>query len=171
MPTNIEIKARASDYQAQLRRAEEIADGPPLRFTQEDTFYHVPNGRLKLRVFADGSGELIQYRRPDAEGPKTSDYALVRIGDPTALGGLLAAALGVRAVVRKTRTLLLCGQTRLHFDEVEGLGNFIELEVVLADGQSAAEGEAIASGLMGQLGILPGDLLAGAYVDMLEGRA
>lgn len=170
MPTNIEIKARTSDYPAQLRRAEEIADGPPKRFTQDDTFYHVPHGRLKLRVFADGSGELIQYHRPDAEGPKASDHALVRTDDPDDLGRVLSTALGVRAVVRKTRTLLLCGQTRLHFDEVEGLGHFIELEVVLAEGQSAAEGEAIAHGLMKELGICPEDLLAGAYVDMMDGR-
>ncbi|MBR9976098.1 MAG: class IV adenylate cyclase [Bacteroidetes bacterium] len=169
MPTNIEIKARVSDYTAQLRLAEEIADVPPQQFTQEDTFFPVPHGRLKLREFADGSGELIQYDRPDTEGPKTSAYALVRTDDPTTLKRALAVALGVRAVVRKTRTLLLCGRTRLHFDEVEGLGNFIELEVVLADGQSAAEGEAIAQALMKRLGIRPEDLLASAYVDMLEG--
>ena len=171
MPTNIEIKARATDFPAQLRRAEAIADTPPRRFTQTDTFFPVPHGRLKLREFADGSGELIQYRRPDREGPKASDYALVRMDDPVPLRAALTAALGVRAVVRKTRTLLLCGRTRLHFDEVEGLGEYIELEVVLADGQSADEGRAVAEGLMSALGIGSDDLVAGAYVDLLEARA
>lgn len=167
MAVNVEIKARASDYIAQLRKAGEVADTAVEVLRQEDTFFDVPRGRLKLREFGDGSGELIQYERADAAGPKQSAYILSRTHDPRSLKAALSAALGVRAVVRKTRRLLLAGQTRLHFDEVEGLGNFIELEVVLRDGQSAEEGAAIARGLMETLGILDEHLLTGAYADMI----
>lgn len=167
MKRNIEIKAHARDFDAQVDKAERIASGPAQLITQEDTFFHVSNGRLKLREFGDGTGELIQYHRADAAGPKQSSYVLSRTTEPETLKAALANALGVRAVVKKTRTLYLSGQTRLHFDEVENLGRFIELEVVLDAEQDAGEGTPIAEKLMAALGIQEGDLITGAYVDML----
>jgi predicted adenylyl cyclase CyaB len=83
------------------------------------------------------------------------------------LKALLALALGTSSVVRKVRTLYLHGQTRIHLDEVEGLGDFVELEVVLQEGQSEADGQAIARRLMRRLGIQPADLVEGAYMDLL----
>ena len=71
-------------------------------------------------------------------------------------------------MVRKKRTVYLAGRTRIHFDEVEGLGKFIELEVVLRDGEDAASGSAIAEDLMTKLGINKSDLIEQAYVDLLE---
>jgi adenylate cyclase class IV len=53
-------------------------------------------------------------------------------------------------------------------DDVEGLGQFMELEVVLREGQGDAEGQAIAEGLMAGLGVERGDLLEGAYMDLIE---
>lgn len=79
----------------------------------------------------------------------------------------LSAALGVIGTVRKHRVLYLSGQTRIHLDDVEGLGDFLELEVVLDDGQSTAEAERIANDLMAQLGITGDDLVAVAYIDLL----
>ena len=74
----------------------------------------------------------------------------------------------MRGVVRKTRYLYLAGQTRIHLDDVEGLGQFMELEVVLRPDQTDAEGQAIAEDLMARLGIRKEDLLEGAYMDLLE---
>jgi adenylate cyclase class IV len=62
------------------------------------------------------------------------------------------------------------GQTRVHLDEVEGLGEFMELEVVLRQGQTDLEGQAIARDLMSRLGVHEEDLLEGAYMDLLEGK-
>jgi predicted adenylyl cyclase CyaB len=56
-------------------------------------------------------------------------------------------------VVKKTRTLYVIGQTRVHVDQVEGLGVFLELEVVLREGQTEADGKAIAENLMSEFGI------------------
>ena len=66
--------------------------------------------------------------------------------------------------------LYLAGRTRIHLDAVEGLGEFLELEVVLRDGESAEDGVAEARRIMAALGIGPGHLVEGAYVDHL-GRA
>nr|WP_220347731.1 class IV adenylate cyclase [Alkalilimnicola ehrlichii] len=125
---------------------------------------------MKLRAFGDGTGELIQYDRPDASGPKTSTYIRSPTDDPASLKAALAAALGVRAVVKKCRTVFLVGQTRIHLDEVAELGRFIELEVVLTPAQTEAEGVKIAQRLMAELAIEPQDLIAGAYVDLMTAQ-
>jgi len=170
MPANIEIKARLRNFADLRRRAEAISDTPVQVIPQEDTFFHVPKGRLKLRQFAPDSGQLVYYERTDASGPKRSDYILAATSEPSALKAALTAALGVRGVVRKTRYLYMVGQTRVHLDEVDGLGEFMELEVVLRPEQSDAEGQAIAQDLMTRLGVREEDLLEGAYMDLLEGK-
>jgi adenylate cyclase len=170
MPRNVEIKARASDPARLRALALELADGAPVVIEQDDTFFATAEGRLKLRTFADGRGELIFYARPDRTGPRTSRYAIAPVGDAAALREVLAAALPVRGRVRKRRELLLAGRTRIHLDRVQGLGDFLELEVVLAADEDVAAGEAEARALMARLEVAPGDLVAGAYLDLLDGR-
>ncbi len=92
----------------------------------------------------------------------------VPVADAGALREALARGLGVTGRVRKQRWLLQAGQTRIHLDRVEGLGDFIELEVVLRDGQSDAEGAAIAQALMQALGLADAPRVAGAYLDLLR---
>ncbi len=168
MPSNIEIKARIRDFAELQSRAESFSDAPVQVILQEDIFFHTRRGRLKLRQLAPDRGELIYYTRPDQEGPKRSEYHIFPTSDPANLKRVLALAYGIRGVVRKTRYLYLVGQTRVHLDDVEGLGQFLELEVVMREGQSDAEGQAIAEELMARLGVERSDLLEGAYMDLLE---
>lgn len=168
MPRNIEIKARLDDIDALLPRVAALdARGPEL-LQQDDTFFACAAGRLKLRAFGPERGELIFYRRADSAGPKLSDYRIVPTAEPDALRAALADAYGVSGRVRKLRTLYLAGRTRIHLDRVEGLGHFLELEVVLADGDSEADGVAEAHALLAHLGVGPERLLEGAYVDLLR---
>lgn len=170
MARNVEIKARIESVNALEPRVAALADVGPTAIAQDDTFFHCPHGRLKLRVFADGHGELIAYDRGDTSGPKISDYVRAPIAEPAALREALTRACGQRGRVVKQRTLYLIGPTRVHLDVVEGLGHFLELEVVLRDDQSAAEGEAVAQRLLAALGIAPSQLLPAAYIDLLEQR-
>ncbi len=170
MPSNIEIKARVHDLAALNARAAALSDTPLQVIPQEDTFFNVPHGRLKLRQLAPDRGQLIYYERNDTAGPKRSNYYIAETADPAALKTALTAALGLRGVVRKRRSLYMVGQTRVHVDEVEGLGQFMELEVVLRPGQSEAEGQAIAAELMAKLGVSESDLLEGAYMDLVESK-
>jgi predicted adenylyl cyclase CyaB len=119
-------------------------------------------------VLSPDFGQLIYYERPDLDGPKRSDYHLANIVDPENLKTALSLALGVRGVVKKTRYFYTVGQTRIHLDEVEGLGHFMELEVILREGQSDAEGRAIAEELMDRLGVRKEALIEGAYMDLLD---
>jgi adenylate cyclase class IV len=166
MAANVEIKARVRDLPALERAATALSGVPPTVLGQEDTFFPVPRGRLKLRRLAADRGELIYYDRPNEAGPKQSQYSIARAAEPDALATVLSRSLGTAGVVRKERRLYLVGQTRIHLDRVDGLGDFVELEVVLRPGQSTAEGHAIAAGLMRQLGIQEDDLVAGAYLDL-----
>jgi predicted adenylyl cyclase CyaB len=170
MPSNIEIKARARcDLPLLRERAAGLATEAPRLFRQEDTFFRAPRGRLKLRVSSPGAAELIYYERPDDSGPRRSLYSVAAIADAPALKEVLARSLGVRGVVRKTRELFIATDTRIHLDDVESLGRFLELEVMLS-GSDEAAGRARCHELMRALGVEAADLVNGAYLDMLEGR-
>jgi predicted adenylyl cyclase CyaB len=168
MANNIEIKARVDDFEALKARAESISDNPLEIIPQTDIFFNSAKGRLKLRILAPDLGYLIFYERPDQGGPKRSDYHLAESRDPENLKVTLSLALGVRGVVRKTRYLYMVGQTRIHLDDVEGLGHFMELEVVMNEEQSDAEGQGIAEDLMRRLEVREEALLEGAYMDLIE---
>jgi predicted adenylyl cyclase CyaB len=109
----------------------------------------------------------VYYVRQDVAGPKHSEYQIFNTTDPAGLKQILVQAFGVLGVVTKVRYLYLAGQTRIHLDDVQGLGKFMELEVVLRPGQSDTEGQAIANDLMDKLGIQQADLIEGAYMDLL----
>jgi predicted adenylyl cyclase CyaB len=168
MPTNVEIKARVSDLDRLRLIVEPLSDEPCEATFQDDTFFRTTRGRLKLRVTRPGGACLIYYEREDSLGPKPSRYVVSPAPDPESLRSLLAAALGVRGVVRKQRRLYMIGNTRVHLDRVEGLGAFMELEVMLQSGQGVEEGLGVARELMTRLRIGTGELVKGAYIDLLE---
>jgi predicted adenylyl cyclase CyaB len=165
---NVEIKARINDLQNAFRIVENLADFSPTILEQVDTFFHCQNGRLKLREFNNSKAELISYLRPDSFGPKLSNYTRVEVENPTALKEVLDTTLGIKGVVKKRRTLFMVGQTRIHLDEVEGLGEFLEIEVVLNENQPILEGEKIAIEIMNNLGVSKPDLIDGSYIDLIE---
>jgi adenylate cyclase class IV len=174
MPRNIEIKAALGDLgglDTLLPRARALAGAEPTRIEQDDTFFRVPHGRLKLRQFADGSAELIHYHRPDSGEAKASDYVRVAVPDAAALREALARGCGLLGRVRKTRWLLIVDEdgfsTRVHLDRVESLGDFMELEVVLKDQQADAAGAAVAQALMGRLGLQHARRVSGSYLDLM----
>ena len=119
------------------------------------------------RCFSDSNGELIYYDRPDTEDPAESNYVLFPTKEIKTVTEILTRSLGILGVVRKRRILYLTGQTRIHLDDVEGLGTFVELEVVLQEGQTGEDGVQIAREVMGQLQIPDKDLIKNAYIDLL----
>jgi predicted adenylyl cyclase CyaB len=165
---NVEIKARLADIRIQLDLAQSLCGGPGELIHQVDVFFHCERGRLKLRLFDDGHGELIHYHRPSEMGPKLSDYVLARSDDPASLREALSRAHGVQAIVEKERRLFIHGRTRIHLDRVKNLGTFIELEVVLGEQEEASNGHREADSLMNQLQIDPESLIDRAYVDLLQ---
>jgi adenylate cyclase class IV len=86
MASNIEIKARSKDFANQKKLAEKISGGTPELLIQEDIFFRVPQGRLKLRILGLHQGELIAYSRPDRPVIKQSTYEIFRTTYPESFG-------------------------------------------------------------------------------------
>ena len=168
MKRNLEIKARLSDPARTRARVASLSETEPVWIEQRDTFFRVERGRLKLREFGDGSAELIWYERRDRAGPGESRYTVSPTRHPLRLATALRRSLGLRGVVTKRRQLFRVGSTRIHLDLVEGLGAFLELEVVLDPEDPGARGDAIARDLMRKLGIRAEELVDVAYIDLLE---
>jgi predicted adenylyl cyclase CyaB len=168
MPRNIEIKARVEDIEALAAKVTAIADQGPIEIIQDDTFFACDAGRLKLRTFAVGEGELIFYRRNNQTGPKESFYVRSPTSAPDTMREALSLAYGQAGRVQKRRTLFFVGRTRVHLDRVCGLGNFLELEVPLEEHESFEAGVREAHELMAQLFVEPSQLIEGAYVDLFE---
>ncbi len=162
MARNIEIKARISSAEALLPRVAAMASEGPIEIAQQDTFFCCEAGRLKLRDFLNGTGELIFYRRANQVGPKESFYLRSETSTPEILKRSLALAYGEAGSVSKQRTLFLVGRTRVHLDKVQGLGHFLELEVVLGENESSEVGALEAHELMYSLGIEQHQLVEGA---------
>jgi predicted adenylyl cyclase CyaB len=164
---NVEIKARISSVEALVPRVAALADQGPIEIEQDDTFFVCERGRIKLRALSATEGQLIFYRRANQAGPKESRFVISPTASPDSLRDALALAYGSAGRVRKHRTLYLVGRTRVHLDRVESLGHFLELEVVLADGESPDAGVKEARALMTALGLGDDQLIDGAYVDLL----
>lgn len=168
MPRNIEIKARVADIEALRATVTAIADQGPIEIIQDDTFFKCDAGRLKLRTFAIGDGELIFYRRNNQTGPKESFYVRSPTSAPETMRDALSLAYGQVGRVQKRRTLFIVGRTRVHLDKVSGLGNFLELEVVLDEHEPFEAGVREAHEFMTRLSVDPSQLIEGAYIDLLE---
>jgi adenylate cyclase class IV len=167
MASNIEMKARVEDPAALRARALSLKPHEVFELEQVDTFFRCETGRLKLRQFADGSAELIAYQRPNTQGARESVYYRTPTSDGEGLLQALTSSLGIKTIVRKNREVMLVGQSRIHLDRVESLGDFMEIEVVLRPEQSAADGEIILADLMADLGITSEHCIAGAYADFI----
>ncbi|MFZ0761680.1 MAG: class IV adenylate cyclase [Candidatus Sulfotelmatobacter sp.] len=167
MASNIEIKAILKNRAEAQAVAARLGEAGKETIHQEDFFFNAGGARLKLRILAPDRGELIRYERADVADARCSRYLIARTSDPRIMLKILTAVLGRTGVVKKTRTLYFVGQTRIHLDQVEGLGDFLELEVVLRAGQSDDEGKSIAAALLADFGIHKRQLIGEAYVDLL----
>jgi predicted adenylyl cyclase CyaB len=139
---NLELKVHSSagDNQRAIQHLRSVGASEPVTLFQRDTYLNVSSGRLKVREItspAVSSAELIQYSRPDISGMRLSTYrrTTVELDQVRSLIESLNDALGVRVMVEKNRDVLILGTTRIHLDEVHGLGHFIELETVLGGGE------------------------------------
>jgi homotetrameric cytidine deaminase len=165
---NLEIKARDADPSATAARCRALGASDEGVLEQRDTYFAGRHGRLKLRA-QDGAGaELIAYRRPDNAEAEESAFIRAPAADPGLLLEALDAALGVTVVVVKQRRLFMWENVRIHLDDVEGLGTFIELEAMVGPGlNSAADAAEKVARLRSELAIADDALVAAGYSDLL----
>ncbi len=167
MPTLVEIKARCANPQTVIDWLR--ANGADFLGVdhQIDTYFKVPEGRLKLRQ-GNVEQNLIFYQRPNQEGPKQSDVLLHKPTDVDGLKQVLASALGVLIEVDKRRSIFFIDNVKFHVDEVRHLGRFLEIEAIDEDGSIGVERlRAQCDYYMQQLGVDENDLVQVSYSDML----
>ena len=164
---NIELKARLVDFDRARKTAESIAEKRLGVHRQTDTYFRCHHGRLKLRQVEHVPGQLVWYARADEPGAKASDYQVVPVANPETLKAALTAALGVWIVVEKQREIFLWHNVRIHLDRVEGLGEFIEFEAVLTDGEDDASGHARLDELVERFHIEEDHFVPVSYSDLL----
>lgn len=170
---NLEIKVHCDDALFAAVRQRAVVLGEVSLLKQRDTYFAVPTGRLKLREIESGTdrwAELIGYSRPDSEAARYSTYHLTQIalGQVENLTESLSETIGVRVVVSKVREVVLCRRTRIHIDQVENLGYYIELETVMGAGDSESDAEAELAEIMSLIGIDGLPAIGGSYSDLLE---
>lgn len=162
---NLELKARLADPQQAERLAERLGAREGGLLVQVDTYFNAPQGRLKLREINGLEAQLIAYDRPEDEAPRWSRFRVVAVGDPAGMKLLLTEALGLRGTVRKQRQLYLWNDCRIHLDRVEGLGTFIEFEV-LSQGDDCSDLDRMEV-LMLHFGLQDADAIRASYSDLL----
>lgn len=163
---NIELKARLADRAKAIDACAGLGAMPQGDLHQIDTYFNVPNGRLKYRAITPGDDYLVAYHRPDIAAAKACDYTICPASE--AVRDLLAETLGVVAIVDKVRTLYLWENVRIHLDLVENLGEFIEFEAVL-DGEryDDADGHEKLKRLCTAFHIAGADIEARSYIDLI----
>jgi len=165
---NIEIKSPLADRPCTEERLRSL--GAKLEWTrrQVDTFFNSPSGWLKLREVEGCQAELISYRRSvEDSGPRESDYHILRSDAPSELLSVLEGSLGILGRVEKQRALWIYRNTRVHLDRVEGLGDFLELETVLVDIDSA-EGTAESEEVINLLELDRESFISVPYLELLR---
>ena len=167
MNRNIELKARCSDLSAAREAARAIGAEYTGTLEQRDTYFIAEQGRLKLRETSGQSAELIAYTRDNTAAVRRSEYQLVSVPDAAALLAALTAALGVRGAVVKRRELWMWQRVRIHLDEVERLGTFVELEAVMGANEPDEIGQQKVATLRERLSIADRDLVGDSYSDLL----
>ncbi len=162
---NVELKALDGSPEATIEACRKLGAIDCGVLWQQDTYFHTPQGRFKLREQRPGRCQLIHYSRADEPHERESRYRIMDVGEPSTMRSFLGESLGVRATVTKRRRLFLWRSVRIHLDDVEGLGKFLELEAVAPpESDLGAEHELIAE-LRMRLSITDADLVPVGYAD------
>jgi adenylate cyclase class IV len=163
---NLELKARDPDPPRSLEVCARLGAEDKGLLIQQDTYFPVPNGRLKLRREGDGPAHLIAYERADRTGSRESSFRIVEVPDATGTEAALAAVLGVRGHVSKQRRLFLLEEVRIHLDLVVGLGTYIEFEALAGRSDPARFADRLAD-LCRYFGLDESHFVAESYCDLL----
>jgi adenylate cyclase class 2 len=164
---NIELKARDTSPQRSLECCRALGAEDHGELWQRDTYFTVAHGGLKLREQRPGTAHLIQYERPDRAEQRESRYRLVEVDDGAVALAALGTALGVVGVVVKRRRLFLWRGVRIHLDDVESLGTFIEFEAVASPASDLEREHALLDELRSVFAIAPQQLVGSGYLNQL----
>lgn len=166
---NLELKARDPEPGRSLAICASLGLEDRGFLDQLDTYFDVRRGRLKLREQEGRVPELIAYDRPDRAHSRESRYYLVEVAEAESLRAALTATVGVKVEVRKRRRLFCGDAEQVHLDEVEGLGSFLEFELLAGTGSSLDRERERLEDLRQAFQVADENLIAGSYSDLVLG--
>lgn len=127
---NVEFKAELRDLPLARSICKALKATWVGELQQTDTYFRVASGRLKKRETVGEETEFIFYDRANRIRPKISQFTIY--SEQHALERFGTAPLPIWLVVKKKRDLWIHGNVRIHLDQVEGLGNFLEFEALVS---------------------------------------
>lgn len=163
---NIEFKAELRDVEIARKACELIGAKKIGTIDQTDTYFKMPDGRLKRRETTDEHVEWIFYHRPDKSRPKLSNFTI--LSDRQAKTRWGTANLRPWLTVKKRRELWIIDNTRIHLDCVDRLGSFIEFEAMVSAKYNVQECHTIVAHLREQFGPALGEPISVSYCDLME---
>lgn len=163
---NLEAKFPLTNHAEAEARASDLGYTRRAVLHQRDTFFRVANGKLKLRE-ENGTAVLIYYHRDESGPLMLSNYEIVKVADPPRTLRILATALGPIAVVEKVRTLMMRDNVRFHLDQVTRLGDYGEIEAVIADGDDPERSRSAVNEILAALNVGQSDLIEMSYFEMI----
>jgi adenylate cyclase class 2 len=167
MRKNFEIKVKLSDPPKTKKLVQLICKGKsPVsqKQVQEDIYYNVNKGRLKLRVINGKTGNLIHYFRSNESSKRVSNYTISQTNTPAELNSTLSSLHGVLVKVKKAREITIIDNVRIHIDKVIGLGNYLEIEIIF---NSIKDAEKQMNGLIKNLRLDEKNFIKESYSDLL----
>jgi predicted adenylyl cyclase CyaB len=169
----IELKARINNVNDFKKRLSLLDAKYVGKFHQIDTYFKVPQGRLKIRETENkNSAEVVFYKRPNVPDIKKSHILLIQVQPPETAKELLSKFFSTKIVVDKIREIFIIGETRIHLDEVAGLGTFVEFELPTANKvEEINNSKSLLANLCVKLGIKKEDLEALSYADLLAKKS
>jgi adenylate cyclase class 2 len=165
---NIELKARDPTPTQSIEACRALDAESRGTIWQRDSYFDVPYGGLKLREESPGRPHLIQFERADEARQRESRYRIIEVEDDQMLLAALTAAVGLAVVVTKRRQLFLWKDVRIHLDDVEQLGTFIELEAVAPPGSDLVHEHGLIRRLRTTFAITDERLVAIGYAKQLR---
>jgi adenylate cyclase class IV len=162
---NVELKAELRDLAIARATCRAIGASFILAFEQTDTYFRIPHGRLKKRETDGEPPEYIFYERPNRAGPKLSQFTIYT--EEAALERFGREPLPVWVTVRKRRELWMYGNVRIHLDNVEGLGKFLEFEALVSRDHNIAKCQESVAELRAKFQPVLGELIDCGYSDLL----
>lgn len=165
---NIEIKAQVENIDPLFERAESLPAVFQWQRQQIDTYFKVPQGKLKLREETGQNAVLISYHRSNVKQPKLSEYQICPTPNAAQLLQVLDAVLPQDVRVEKQRTLYMWKNVRVHFDRVAHLGDFMELEAVLESKAMINASRDAVQFLLEYFAISSSDLVEVGYDELLR---
>ena len=131
---NLEIKYRIDDPDG-IR--DKLSGIPGVEFQyshyQKDIYFNTKEVRVKIRLEDEKSPCLIQYYRENTDTLRESDFEITPLSDYQILLNELAQRVGILMEVEKQRELYLYKNVRIHLDNVESLGWFLEFEAMVSN--------------------------------------